>query len=92
MPIGREGIRQASTLAEQQLSLHGFAATLRAATPYLEQSQALEPTIERILDGQADQVFDEAARLAASPQASGMVRRADREAFVGGGKPSGAGY
>ena len=71
-------------MAEQRLGLDGFAAALRVATSYLEQSQALETAFKRILDGQADQVFNEAARLAASPQVRRLVRRADREAFVGG--------
>ncbi len=70
-------------MAEQRLGLHGFTAALRVVTSYLERSQALETAVKRILDGQADQGFNEAARLAANPQVRGLVRRADREAFAG---------
>lgn len=78
-----QGIGQASALAERRLGLGGVTEALRVAPSYLEQTRALETAAERILNGQADRVLSEAARLAASSRVHELVRRATREAFVG---------
>lgn len=78
-----ESVRRASEVAESRLGPDGLAASQRIASRKSAESTAeLEQVAERIRSGQADEVLEEAAELAASPEVREEIERADKGAIL----------
>lgn len=74
--------RQASEMAEQRFGQDGLAAAQQIAASRLATGPGLERGAERILNGRADEILDEAVTIASSPEALQTIERADKDALV----------
>lgn len=77
-----EAARQASEVAEQRYGPDGLAAAQQIAAQRLAAGPGLERGAERILNGRADEILEEAAAIASSPEARQTIERADKDALL----------
>lgn len=73
---------QASEMTEQRFGPDGLAAAEQIAAHRLAAGPGLERGAERILNGRADEILDEAAAIASSPEARQTIEQADKDALL----------
>jgi len=78
-----ESVHRANEAADRSLGADGLAASQGIASRRASESSAdLERTVERVRNGEADKVLQEAAELAASPEVRQEIERADKDAIL----------
>lgn len=74
--------RRVGEVAEQRFGPDGLAAAEQIAAHRLAAGPGLERGAERILNGRADEILDEAAEIASSPEARQAIEQADKAALL----------
>jgi hypothetical protein len=78
----RDAVLQAARAARQYLGPEGLAAAGRIASRRSSSSESQEPTAERVREGQAATILEEATKLAAKPEVRETIQAVDSEALL----------